>query len=223
MRVPGLLALVVLLAGCSSSAAPSTSAATPTATSLDAYAALSPPTAGALGGYDSGTVAHAQEVVHGLLAEQLLEPTTLRGASIAADLAGAAGDNTVRRELGSRPTVGGLRFRPLFAKALRLATPPATVVSSTWGTDLVQGAGGEQGLRVTWSGDLAYDVRTPDGVLHRVGYRTRLGYVFSALGNEPGGVLLQVVQPLGSTTTGTLTSCRARGVLWPGTTGPCPA
>ena len=190
---------------------------------MDAYGALSPPTPGAVAGYDQVTVGHAQAVVHGLLSEQLLEPTTLRGASIAADLAGALHDLAVARDLGARPTPAGLRYRPLFPAPLTLGTPPATVLRSTWTTDGVQGAGGETGLRVTWKGALSYGVATPDGVQHRVGVEMTLGYIFSALASEPGGVLLQVVQPLAFRSTGSLASCRARGLLWPGTSGPCPA
>lgn len=223
MRLAAIATVTVatLLSGCSSpDAARSSARPVP----VDAYAALTPPPAVAAGGFDAVTVGRAQAVVHGLLAEQLLEPTTLTGsASIAADLAGAVADPAVTRALSRRPELNGLRYRPLFPAPLVLADPAARVVRSRWTTDLVQGAGGERGLRVTWAGSLSYGVATPDGVAHRVGVDLALGYVFSPLADEPSGVRLQQVQPMISTATGVLASCRTKGLLWPGTSGPCPA
>ena len=232
MRRTALLAVALLLAGCSSSrpdgavtAPPGSDPAGTTGpgASTDPYTALAPPLPGALGGYDALTVGHAQEVVHGLLAEQLLEPSTLNGtAALAPDLSGAAGDPSLTRDLGRPPAARGLLYRPLFPAPLRLADPPGRVTRSSWTGDAVQGAGGERGLRISWSGSLAYTVTTPDGAPHQVGYELRLGYVFSALSNEPSGVRLQQLQTAASGSTGTLATCRAKGVLWPGRSGPCP-
>jgi hypothetical protein len=232
MRLPAaVLATALLLAACSDGGADEarpTATPTPTSTSAaagDPYEALNPPTSPGVGSYNAVLANRAYAAAHGFLALQLLEKPTLvgnNGAELVSQLQGATQDTAIARDLGGAPTRRGLDYRPLFAKGTTLSDPVATVTSSTYTADEVQGLGGEQGLRVSWTGTLVYPV-TFQGKAQQVTYTLTVGYVFSPVAEDPSGLVMQQTVHGTGTAQGVSTACLAKGVLYPGpAAGGCP-
>jgi hypothetical protein len=183
---------------------------------VDPYVALDPPTSPGVGSFDAVIAQRAYDAAHGLLALSLAEPATLTGTGTAAlldDLAVPNPSLNVVRFLRP-PTRRGLDLRPLFARTVTLATHPVEVVRSSYGADEVQGAAGEQGIRISWDGAVRYRVLVA-GVPHQVAYALQVSYVFEPLPNEPGGLRLVQAVPGSSHAAPVVTSCLAKGVLLP--------
>lgn len=221
--LPAACIALLLLTGCSDdgpnarpSPSSSPSAAPSASAPADAYQALQPPTSPGVGSFDAVAANHAYSLVHGLLALQLLEPATLTGHNqqeLTAQLRGSNEDPAVAAAVGAGPTARGLDYRPLFPATV-LATPPAEVVRSSYTADEVQGRGGEQALRISWSGALRYHI-TGSKTAPSVAYALSIAYVFRAIPNEPGGVELAQVIRGTSHAAPVLASCVAKGVLVP--------
>ena len=223
LLLAGLLLSGLLVSGCSSSsprATPTpnpTPSASPVPTASDAYASLAPPTSPGVGSYDALVANRAYQAAHGFLALQLLEPATLRGsnkADLVQQLQGAVQDTTVARNLGGAPTRRGLDYRPLFAPDVRPQTPLATVVRSSYTADEVRGLGGEQGLRISWSGTVHYHLVVA-GTPRVVAFALSVGYVFGRVATEPSGLQLQQVVHGSSHAAPVLASCLVKGLLVP--------
>jgi hypothetical protein len=233
MRYLPLSLLLVLTTACSGgstppaadSTTPTPSATATTATAVDPFDAIEPPTSPGVGSFDAVLANHAYAATRGYLALELLEASSITGANNAAlveQLQGATGDLTVKADLGGAPTRRGLDYRPLFPRTATVPKPVGTVGSSIYTADEVRGLGGEQGLRVSWTGTITYPV-TLGGKTSPVGYTTTMGYVFSTVPNDPAGMVLQQVVKGTASFTGVIAACAAKGVLYPGTTGAaCP-
>jgi len=178
-----------------------------------------------VGSYSGALATRAYQSVQGYLALQLLERPTLLGNNdreLISQLQGAVQDLTVARDLGRPPTRRGLDYRPLFARGVTLGTPVGTVTDSVYTGDEVQGLGGEQGLRISWSGTVTYPV-TFRGRAYTITYGLKTAYVFAPLPQEPNGLALQQTVHGTVTIDGVVPSCLAKGVLYPGAgPGRCP-
>ncbi|HUR14191.1 MAG TPA: hypothetical protein VM097_06825 [Mycobacteriales bacterium] len=195
---------------------------TPSATGRpDAFTALAPPRSPGVGDFPVITSQRAYEAARGLLALSLAEPGTLNGSATASLLEGLAVPDpafSVAPYLRT-PTRRGLDIRPLFARTVTLADDFVEVVRSSYSADAVQGAGGEQGIRVTWDGAVRYRV-TVAGVAREVAYVLHVAYVFESLPNEPGGLRLVQVLPGTSHAAPVVASCYAKGSILPAAGSP---
>ena len=219
LSLPWLLMAGIVLSACSTGTPRATPppSASPVATAGDAYGSLTPPRSPGVGSYDALVANRAYQAAQGYLALQLLEPATLHGtnkADLVQQLQGAAQDTTIARDLGAGPTRRGLDYRPLFPANVTPQTPVATVVRSSYTADEVRGLGGEQGLRISWSGAVHYHL-TVAGSPRVVAYALSVGYVFSRVPTEPSGLQLQQVVHGSSHAAPVLASCLAKGLLVP--------
>ncbi len=222
--------LVLLTAACSGgSTAPTATDPTPTTTattaSIDPFEAIEPPTSPGVGRYDSILANRAYAATRGYVALELLEASSITGANNGAlveELQGAVADPMVKADLGGAPTRRGLDYRPLFPRGATVPKPVGTVSASTYTADEVKGLGGEQGLRVTWTGTVTYPV-TLGGKTSPVGYTTTMSYIFSTLPNDPTGLVMQQVAKGTASFTGVIDACATKGLLYPGAAGAsCP-
>lgn len=227
MRRTAVFATALLLAGCTGSSTPrATPTPTVTAVSTDPFDAIEPPKSLEVGSFGAFLVNRAYASVRGYLALELLEPDTLLGRNektLVEQLQGATMDNTVRTSIGVAPNRTALNFRPLFPAGTQVAKPVGSITSSTYVADEVQGLGGENGLRITWTGGLTYPV-VLKGKASTITYQTTVGFVFSRITQDPNGVTMQ--QPIAGTATfgGVIDACAAKGLLYPGVAGAaCPA
>jgi hypothetical protein len=205
-------ALTTACTGSSPHAAPTPS----TSATPDAYTQLDPPHSPGVGSFDVATAQRADEATHGLLALTLLDPATLTGRNTATLLQELAVPNPALSvdSLLRTPTRRGLDIRPLLARTVTLREPHVEVVRSSYSADEVQGAGGEQGIRITWDGALRYRV-TVDGASAELAYALHVAYVFAPLPNEPLGLRLVQVVPGSSHAAPVVDSCLTKGVILP--------
>lgn len=204
----------------------SPSAVEPSATPVDPFTSIAPPTSPGVGSFPALIANRAYAASQGYLALQLLERATVTGGNNEAlvdQLQGALRDPAITRDLGGAPTRRGLDYRPLFGTGVTLGTPLASVQDSQYVAEPVTGLGGEQGIRITWSGRLTYPV-TVGTTTSDITYATRVSYVFGPVENDPNGIELQAALTGEATFGGVVTACAERGVLYPGPAGsPCPA
>jgi hypothetical protein len=236
-RRAALLSLLVLplLAACgedgpTATTDPSASATAPTPSAspgpVDPFTALAPPSSPGVGTFSALVANRAYAATQGFLALQLLERSTVTGGNDAAlvdRLQGALQDPQVAEDLGDGPTRRGLDYRPLFGAGVELGTPLATVQDSQYVAEPVTGLGGEQGMRITWTGRLSYPV-TVGSTASEVTYATSVSYIFGPVENDPNGIELQAALKGEATFTGVVEACTRQGVLYPGASGAaCPA
>lgn len=219
-----LLALTAACSGGSTSATP-TPAPTSSASQIDPFDAIAPPTSPGVGSFDAIVANRAYAATQGFLALELLEQSTVTGANNAGlveQLQGAVQDAGVKADLGGAPTRRGLDYRPLFPKGATIPKPVGTVSSSTYTADEVKGLGGENGIRVSWTGTVIYPV-TIAGKTSSVPYTLTMAYVFSRVANDPSGLVMQQVVKGTASFAGVIDACAVKGVLYPGrAAAPCP-
>ena len=181
-----------------------------------------PPTSPGVGSFDAVLANHAYAATQGFLALELLEQSTVTGANNATlveQLQGAVQDATVKADLGGAPTRRGLDYRPLFPKGATVPKPVGTVSASTYTADEVKGLGGENGIRVSWTGTVIYPV-TVAGKTSSVPYTLTMAYVFSRVANDPSGLVLQQGVQRPAPLTGVIAAGAGSGVPHPGRAPP---
>jgi hypothetical protein len=219
------LLLLALATACSGGSTIAARTPPPSASPIDPFDAIAPPTSPGVGSFDAILANHAYAATQGFLALELLEQSSVTGSNsdaLVEQLQGAVQDSTVKADLGGSPTRRGLDYRPLFPKGATVPKPVGTVSSSTYTADEVKGLGGENGIRVTWTGTVIYPV-TVAGKTSSVPYTLTMSYVFSRVANDPSGLVMQQVVKGTSSFTGVIDACAAKGVLYPGSAAaPCP-